>query len=173
MNNHRWLNLVLLGLLVLVPSICHAQWYQGPSGGRGGNPFDHWNESGQAREIDDVRVLVVNSVIRCISVVYRNTSRTGGPVNPRSGSCNAPGNPGWRGIHLDSDEYIIGIAGRYGDLIDSIRFYTNKRNSAVFGGSGGSADFGYTAPSGQRIVAFFGRAGDSLDAIGVMYAPVH
>jgi hypothetical protein len=72
---------------------------------------------------------------------------------------------------LDRDEFLIGVAGRYGDLIDSIRFYSSKKNSEVFGGGGGNADFGYSAPAGQRIVSLFGRAGDSLDAIGVMYAP--
>ena len=65
----------------------------------------------------------------------------------------------------------IGISGRFGDHIDSIRFYTNKKTSQVFGGSGGTVDFGYTAPQGQMIVSFFGRAGDNLDAIGVLYAP--
>jgi hypothetical protein len=172
MKNRRWLNLMLLGLLVLLPCICYGQTYQGPSGGRGGKPFDHWNESGGATDIGHVAVFVDNSVIRCIYVTYRDSF--GKPSHRiKSGFCPQDDfRPirGWTGIALDPGEYIIGIAGRHGDLIDSIRFYTSKKNSPVFGGSGGSADFGYTAPPGQRIVGFFGRAGDSVDAIGVLFA---
>jgi hypothetical protein len=83
-----------------------------------------------------------------------------------------------RGLHLsldkdspDPDEYLLGVSGRYGNVIDSIRLFTNKRNSPVFGGNGGNRTFGYTAPSGQMIVALFGRAGTESRWVGVMYAP--
>jgi hypothetical protein len=171
MKDRCWQNLILLGLLVLLPSVCNAQTYQGPSGGYGGKSFDHWNESGQLTDIESVSLLIDNSVIRCISVRYRASLKI-----TKSGYCNPPSDShltidGWQGITLDPDEYIIGIAGRYGARIDSIRFYTNKRSPPSFGSSGGAVEFGYSAPSGQKIVAFFGRASDNLDAIGVMYAP--
>ncbi len=72
---------------------------------------------------------------------------------------------------LAEDEYLLGVAGGYDDHINSLRFWTNKRGSPAYGGNGGSRAFGYTAPSGQMIVAFTGRVGDNLDALGVMYAP--
>jgi hypothetical protein len=95
----------------------------------------------------------------------------------RNGNCDPPpGSPldlhGGAGFNLDPDEYLIGISGTFGDHINSIMFYTNKRTSPTYGGSGGTDTFSYTAPTGQRIVGFFGRAGDNLDAIGVLYAPI-
>lgn len=169
MNLRRWLNLVLLGVALFVASNCYGQTYQGPSGGRGGRPFDHWRESNEARDIMGVSLLIDNQVIRCISVIYRDRRQT------KSGYCDPPPGrlsiDGWKGFSLDADEYIIGISGRYGDRIESLRFYTSKKNSPVYGGSGGTVEFGYTAPSGQKIAAFIGRAGDNLDAIGVLYAP--
>lgn len=164
----------LANILVLSAPV-HAQWYQGPSGGSGGKKFDDWAASGGATKLHSFGVLE-DGTIRCLSIFYRET-----PTNPgrltrfMNGFCD-PGPSeldfnGWKGIGLDDDEYIIGIEGRYGDHIDALRVYTNKRNSQWFGGSGGNRTFGYTAPAGQMIVAFFGRAGDNLDAIGVMYAP--
>lgn len=37
----------------------------------------------------------------------------------------------------DEDEYLIGVSGRAGWYVDSLRFHTNKRVSAVYGGAGG------------------------------------
>jgi hypothetical protein len=180
MNIHRrWLKLTLLGFLILLPNVCGAQTYQGPSGGYGGTPFDNWTASKEATDIASVSLLMDNSVIRCILVWYRDPSTGRNTTLVKSGSaCRLAEEPGplsfncCPGITLARDEYIIGIAGRYGGRIDSIRFYTNKRSPAGFGGSGGSVQFGYTAPPGQKIVAFFGRAGDNLDAVGVMYGPI-
>lgn len=170
MNHCCWQKLMLLGFFLLLLGTCNAQWYQGPSGGLGGKPFDHWKESQEAREITSVAVLQ-DSSIRCIYVSYK-----GAPSQLKNGYCDPPPGPlsidGARGISLDPGEYIIGISGRYGDHINSIRFYTNKKTSPVFGGSGGTGIFGYTAPNGHMIVGFFGRAGDNLDAIGVLYAPL-
>jgi len=176
MKKHCWLGLVLLCLTGLWPCICQAQTYQGTSGGYGGKYFDHWNESNGATDIAAVSLLIDNSVIRCISISYRDASGNI-TVRTRSGYCNPPPDSqlsfyGWQGFTLDRDEFLIGVAGRYGARIDSIRFYTNKRNSAVYGGNGGPAEFGYTVTSGQKIAAFIGRAGDNLDAIGVLYAPI-
>jgi hypothetical protein len=171
MDHQRWQRLVLLGFLMLLPLICNAQWYQGPSGGQGGEPFDHWKTTNGETEIAGIGVLQ-DSSIRCIFVRYRQPSTS----SPRNGYCDPPPGPlsfnGGGGFNLDPDEYLIGISGRFGDHINSIMFYTNKRTSPAFGGSGGTDTFSYTAPTGQRIVGFFGRAGDNLDAIGVLYAPI-
>ena len=161
--------------LLALNAPAQAQWYQGPSGGSGGEKFDQWSASGGATKIRSFGVLQDNSR-RCLSILYSETPTNPGRITRfKNGFCD-PGPSeldfnGWTGIELDPDEYIIGIEGRYGDHIDALRVYTNKRNSPWFGGSGGKRTFGYTAPSGQMIVAFFGRAGDNLDAIGVMYAP--
>jgi hypothetical protein len=70
---------------------------------------------------------------------------------------------------LDRDEYITGLAGRYGSTIDSLRIVTNKRTSQIFGGSGGSRDYRLDVPAGNQAIGFAGRAGDTLDAIGLVY----
>ncbi len=180
MNHRHWLSLMLFGLLVFLPSICHAQWYQGPSGGYGGKPFDHWSESKGATDISGVHILVQNSVIRCIRVYYRDSSGNFTVQTWSGGECRFEDEgfhqiESWSHIALDRDEYIIGIAGRYGARVDSIRFFTNRRNlpedGGFYGDRGGTADYGYTAPSGQKIAAFIGRASDNLDAIGVLYVP--
>ena len=72
---------------------------------------------------------------------------------------------------LDSDEYIIGISGRYGDVLDSLRIHTNKRTSPTFGGAGGSNDFRIDVPSGSQAIGFVGRSGNTVDAIGLSSAP--
>jgi hypothetical protein len=168
MIGRYWHQPMVFAFLILLPFASTAQWYQGASGGRGGKPFDHWKATNGARDISSIG-FYVDSSVRCIFVNYRDGNRQ------KSGYCDPGPGPltfdGGRGINLAPDEYILGISGRFGDHIDSIRIYTNKITSPVFGGNGGTDVFSYTAPEGQMIVGFFGRAGDNLDAIGVLYAP--
>ena len=170
--------------LLALTSNASAQWYQGPSGGSGGSPFDSWEESGHATDISSVGV-IDDGTIRCISIGYRGT-----PANPGRwtafwhGTClYGAGEIGFEhscSMLLDADEYLLGVEGTYDDHISSLRFYTSKRTTQScktnpqhpnVWGTRGSRSFGYTAPSGQMIVALIGRAGESVDAIGVMYAP--
>jgi jacalin-like lectin domain-containing protein len=72
-------------------------------------------------------------------------------------------------FRLDNDEYIVGITGRSGDYIDSIRFITNKRSSPIFGGRGGSHDYNVQVPAGNRPIGLTGRTGNYLDAVGLTY----
>lgn len=148
-----------------------AQWYQGPSGGTGGYEFDEWLDGKQGR-ITSVGVLEEDGSIKCFRI---NVMPHSGK-NLSYGTCpwwnaQAQPDPRLRMFYLASDEYILGVAGGYDDHINSIRFWTNKRASTRYGELQGKYSFGYTAPSGQMIVAFTGRSGDNLDAIGVMYAP--
>ena len=73
---------------------------------------------------------------------------------------------------LDSDEYITGITGRYGETIDSIQVITNKRSSSLYGGGGGDRGYRIDVPGGNQAVGFTGRAGDLLDAIGLTYSSI-
>lgn len=162
-------------VFLLSPGICNSQWYQGPSGGTGGRAFDHWTESQNGRDIASVWV-AAGAPVKCFTVSYRDRAPSSGtPLRLRAGNCKRTAEEEFKGsaaqITMEPDEYILGIAGRHGSVIDSMTVYTNKRTSVLLGGAGGIATFGYTAPSGQMIVGFFGRAGDHLDAIGVLYAP--
>ncbi|MBZ5643390.1 MAG: hypothetical protein LAO19_11565 [Acidobacteriia bacterium] len=82
------------------------------------------------------------------------------------------GGDGGRGIsfRLDQGEYIVGISGRYGQYVDSVRIRTNKRTSEVFGGRGGEREFRIDVPDDSQATGFIGRAGEYLDAIGLAYA---
>ena len=75
-------------------------------------------------------------------------------------------------FRLDSDEYIVGLSGRYGDTVDSLRIHTTQRTTQLFGGQGGSRDYRIDVPVQNEAVGFAGRAGDSLDAIGLAYSAV-
>jgi hypothetical protein len=74
-------------------------------------------------------------------------------------------------FNIDSDEIILGISGRYGTFIDSLQISTTKRNSPVFGGSGGAREYRINIPDGNQAIGFVGRSGDYLDAIGLSYVP--
>jgi hypothetical protein len=73
-------------------------------------------------------------------------------------------------FRLESNEFITGISGRYGEYMDSLMIHTNRRTSSRYGGSGGRQDFRIDVPSGNRAVGLIGRAGKYLDAIGFSYA---
>jgi len=159
----------------LLASVAIGQWYQGPSGGRGGSAFDFWQESGHATDADFIGV-IQDTTIRCLVIGYRQTpNNPGRRTSFRHGTCDTAagtvGFAGSRSMDLDRDEYLMGVEGSYSDHINTIRFFTNKRQTPVWGGTAGDRTFGYTAPSGQMIVALIGRAGTNLDAVGVMYAP--
>jgi hypothetical protein len=72
-------------------------------------------------------------------------------------------------LDLLAGEEITGIGVSSGKLVDRIKFYTNKRESPWFGGTGGGPEQVLKIPPGGRFAGFVGRAGDSLDAIGLLY----
>ncbi len=132
------------------------------AGGRGGSAFADLDVPFGAR-ISEVRVNAGDHV-DSIQVIYAltNGSLSEGPRHGGGG-----GNTGV--FRLDTDEYIIGLSGRSGDYIDSLRIHTNKHTSQTFGGQGGRRDFRIEIPTGTRAVGFIGRAADYLDAIGLAY----
>jgi hypothetical protein len=74
---------------------------------------------------------------------------------------------------LEADEYIIALSGRHGTNIDSLQIHTNKRSSPLYGGTGGKQQYRIDVASGYQGIAFAGRAGRYIDAIGLNYAPVN
>jgi hypothetical protein len=131
------------------------------AGGRGGNQFSDYQPAAGAR-VSEVRIQA-GDTIDSVQMVYALTNGQV-TVGPRHGGSG--GRPAT--IQLDTDEYIIAIAGRYGDTIDSLRIITNKRQSQTFGGRGGDRDFRIEVPAGYQATGFTGRAGDTIDAIGLV-----
>ena len=134
-------------------------------GGQGGRSFSGMEVP------SDARILEVNvfagDLVDAVQVTYILSD--GRTLNsPRYG-----GSGGERHVfRLDSDEYITGLSGRYGQSIDSLRIQTNKRNSPVFGGRGGNRNYSLELETGNYAVGFIGRAGEYLDAIGLTYLPL-
>jgi len=134
-------------------------------GGSGGNRFSDSQPSAGARVIG-VRIHSAE-IVDSVQMVYAlSDGRT--IVGPRHGGSGGRENV----FRLDADEYIIGLAGRYGDTIDSLSIHTNKRVSQPFGGRGGDRDLRIEVPAGNQAVGFAGQAGDYLDAIGLTYTAV-
>jgi hypothetical protein len=135
---------------------------EGPVGGGGGRPFcDAIVFPSQAsliivRHADEIDALQM--VLQTHDGLLHYLGSDGGPGGAEDV------------FTLDAGEYLIGISGKYGDRIDTIRFITNMKTSQDFGGSGGHTDFAFTATQGYQIVGFFGRSGDRVDAVGVIYA---
>jgi hypothetical protein len=73
---------------------------------------------------------------------------------------------------LDTDEYVVGLSGRYDAHIDSLRIHTNKRTSPLFGGNGGTQDYRIDVDAGNQAIGFVGRSGRYLNAIALNYAKI-
>ncbi len=134
-------------------------------GGRGGRAFSDSQAPADAR-VTEVRIQSGDRVaaVQFVYALADGRSVTG-PLHGGSGGRASV-------FRLDSDEYITGISGRYGDNIDSIRIQTNKRTSPLYGGRGGDRDYRIDVPGGNQAVGFAGRSGDYLDAIGLVCAPI-
>ncbi|CAL9087199.1 unnamed protein product [Musa textilis] len=138
----------------------------GPCGGAGGGERDMGADPGTRI----LKVMVRHGLaVDAIRIMYRRDGRDewtdwwGG----RGGQLAE--------IVLDDerDEYLAWISGRYGIcggylVIKSLTFASNKRTYGPFGVEDG-APFKLDG-GGQRIVGFFARAGQFLDAIGVYTA---
>jgi hypothetical protein len=134
-------------------------------GGSGGDPFQDGSNASGAR-IAEVRVSS-GTMVDSIQVIY---------ILPNGRTVEGPrhGGPGGQtnSFRLDSDEYIVGISGRFGKNIDSLRIVTNKRTSPLYGGPGGRQDYRVDVPSDSQAVGFAGRSGSLLDAVGLIFAPI-
>jgi hypothetical protein len=133
------------------------------AGGQGGAEFTDAGIPSNARIIE-IRVRA-GERLDGLQLVYQTadgTTREGGWHGGQGGRSTS--------FRLDPDEYLTGISGRHGNSIDSIRFHTNRRTSATFGGRGGNRDFKLDIPAGTRATGFTGRAGIYIDSIGLTYS---
>jgi hypothetical protein len=132
------------------------------AGGRGGSPFTDTQIPSGAR-VSEIRIFS-GDVLDSVQMVYTlPDGRT------YEGARHGGGGGQMNTFRLDSDEYITGISGRFGEYLDSIQIRTNKRTSPLFGGSGGDRDYRIDVERGNQAVGFLGRSGDYLDAIGLVF----
>lgn len=72
-------------------------------------------------------------------------------------------------FRLEPGEFITALSGRYGHYVDSVQIHTNRRDSPVYGGPGGSVAYRIEAPPERQIAGLAGRSGIYLDAIGAVF----
>jgi Jacalin-like lectin domain len=128
----------------------------GPVGGDGGTPF-----SFLATSLDYIRIGVSGSIDSISFLV---------PMADLEKNFGSIKDTKFQEFDMLGEE-ITGIGVSSGKLVDRIKFYTNKRESPWFGGTGGGPEQILKIPPGGRFSGFVGRAGDSLDAIGLLYTP--
>jgi hypothetical protein len=135
------------------------------AGGNGGNAFSDRNIPLGAI-ISEIRVSA-GQTIDSIQAVYilKDGRRLEGPAHGGNGGNLSV-------FRLNPGEYITGLSGRYGKYLDSMSIQTNQRTSQVFGGSGGDRNFTISIPNGNMMVSLTGRAGERLDSIGLLFAPI-
>ena len=133
------------------------------AGGGGGSPFTDQEVAAGAR-VAEVIVRADDTIDSIQAVYLLPDGRT--VEGARHGG--AGGRPSR--FRLERDEYVTGLAGRFGNVVDSLSIITNKRQSPTFGGRGGDRDFRFDVPPGSQAIGFAGRSGDGLDAIGLVYA---
>jgi Jacalin-like lectin domain len=149
----------------------------GAVGGWGGEPFQ---DSVQLQPLSRVNKVIVTESCYVNSVefeyIHPDGTKARSGQHGGSGTCPEFGR-GWivapQEIQLDSDEFIRGIRGRAGTLIDSLAFVTNKRVLGPFGASSGGNPFNLVAPfpSNYQVRRLFGRSGGFLDAVGIIVEP--
>jgi hypothetical protein len=107
--------------------------------------------------------------VASIQLVY---APSGATETHGTGSGFCPGTGGWivapQAFQMADDEFIVGIRGNAGRVIDRMVINTNKRTLGPFGASDGGNPFTLTAPDGYAVRRLFGRSGDFLDAIGIV-----
>ncbi len=164
MRIHIMFNALLLAWAVNAASLAQPSGSTPIAGGPNGNPFSDPEPRSGARILEvNIRAGEHVDSLQFVYGLPDGSSYEG----PRHGGGAGAGNV----FRLDNDEYIVGISGRSGDYIDSIRFITNKRSSPIYGGRGGARDYSLQVPAGNQAIGFTGRSGNYLDAIGLTYMP--
>ncbi len=135
----------------------------GYAGGQGGKPFYYDDPTGLA--VSAVHV-TYGSFLVALQVEYLDAKG-----QRLYGTRNGGQNGSVAVFTLQTGEYIAGIEGHAGMLVDSVRFVTNTgRRSPTYGGNGGKA-YEIYAPRGEEIVGFIGRSGMAMDAVGIASRP--
>jgi len=130
-------------------------------GGGGGNPFD--DPLGDTVRIAGLNVgsgQVVDSIQMVVKVGVETLT-----LQKRGG-----GGGTVRALDLLPGEFITKVEVNYGEVIDKVTFHIFGRAVPVsFGGRGGKFTFTLAGPDGTEVCGFHGRAGESIDCLGIYY----
>lgn len=137
----------------------------GPVGGRGGQIFGAYMIP-EGTRLAAVHIFA-DTYIEGLGLAYRDRfgqQQTLSPVGIAGGTRHV--------LQLGTEEYVIGISGRCGWFVDSIRLHTNQRVSELYGGSGGDESYALSAPEDDEVIGFFGNAAWYIDAVGILTRPL-
>lgn len=141
----------------------------GPAGGSGGAPFDHYDIP------EDARITAVHIhagwLVYAIHIDYERIDGSASGGMSTIGGAGDEKDVEHHTFTLDEDEFLVGISGRSGWYVDSLRLHTNKRVSPKYGGDSGDRDYLFEAPAGYEVFGLFGRAGWYIDALGITARP--
>lgn len=132
-------------------------------GGEGGAAFDDLNHKA-IKKISVYSGMIVDAIM----VTYDN-----GPGKRHGGDAGKE-----HSIELDDDEYVTSVVVRHANLVHCLTFVTNKGHKLVAGGKGRplidkkGEETEFQAPNGKKLCGINGRAGASLDAIGLRWGPI-
>jgi hypothetical protein len=168
--SRSWIT-ALVAILHVTPALAQRDLLLGPSGGHEGNQFTYAIPSGA--RIAELRVHS-GDWIDGLQIVYIAATGERVEMPPVGGSGG-----GLTSLQLGTTQYIRKIYGRYGTYVDHLSIETEGSKASGegagpdfdAGGGGGGADYTYEVPPGMQIVGFYGRAGQYLDAIGVIVRP--
>ncbi|KAJ0252729.1 Jacalin-like lectin domain-containing protein [Hirschfeldia incana] len=141
----------------------------GPMGGNMGEAFD----DGAFDGVKKITVAVEGNGYNCISYIKIEYEKNGKLDTREHGTIRGD----LKEFSVDyPDEYITSVGGRYDHvggyeavLIKSLIFKTNTgKASPVFGGTTGT-EFMLESKNGGKLLGFFGRSGQALDAIGAYF----
>ncbi|KQJ95910.1 horcolin isoform X1 [Brachypodium distachyon] len=141
----------------------------GPWGGPGGDEQNVQVMPGRLASV----TIHSGDTIDAISFTYIGTDYVPYSAGPWGRTLNTEST-----ITLDPTDYVTGISGTFGTAFDNDRVVTSlkistfkeKDGSKTYGKPNGTP-FHIPVRDGGRVVGFFGRSGDMLDAIGVYFAP--
>lgn len=148
----------------------------GAAGGWDGEAFEDL-------PIDDPSIRVQSVIIAhsgCINYLQFADADTGGNIvlktGPHGGNGICPGSDVRGPLTVDSipladGEFITGLRGRAGTVINQLSIATNKRVIGPFGAALGSEDgkpFSLEAPAGYQVRRLFGRSGELLVSVGII-----
>jgi len=167
MNNKKTTihTLIMLCIMLAANSTTFAQGVttgsQGPSGGTGGSSC---NTTGLGGRLISITVRS-GTLIDALDLNYNNKATPSNIVCGGSG-----GSP--QTISLIEGEYIFRVTGRYNRFVEYLRIQTNgtRQQTLIAGNTHTTATgyFNYQAIDGTMISNFIVKAGQYVDAIGVI-----
>jgi len=110
------------------------------------------------------------ATIDSIDLTFEVPAAPGGYPQEKHVHCGGAGGNANQTLKLDPDEYIVRIAGNYGNFVDTMFVQTSKGQMRNYGNKDSKAKgtFDYIAPQGTAITGLVIKSCQYVDALGVI-----